>query len=116
MLTCHAHHPRTGYWLETVSYRDAYDSSPELHGCAIANRPEDAIRLIRIQIQTGHPITLSPSEAERALAWACGGGRVQALAALHRGEGAGFSIVQRDGTRAEWRIRPVSRLRLIRSG
>lgn len=74
--------------------------------------PEHAVRLIRLQIRTTHPFAMSPTEVERALAWADGGGRIQALAALHRGEPAGFSIVLRDGLRPEWRVRPVEHLTL----
>lgn len=74
--------------------------------------PEHAIRLIRLQIRTTQPFALTPDEVTRALAWADGGGRIEALAALHRGEPAGFSIILRDGSRPEWRVRPVRHLAL----
>ncbi|MFE1787613.1 hypothetical protein ACFW7J_04255 [Streptomyces sp. NPDC059525] len=105
----------SGYWLEALCYHDAYDAPPELLDRAMLDTPEEAIRLIRIQIRTAHPFALSPAEVDRALAWADGGGRIQALAALHRGETAGFSIVLRDGLRPEWRVRPVDYLSLTRT-
>lgn len=102
-----------GFWFEALCYADAYaDRRPELLDRAMLDTPEEAVRLIRVQIRTTHPFALSPDEAARALAWSDGGGRVPALAALHRGEVAGFSIVLRDGIRAEWRVRPVDYLRL----
>ncbi|MCX5198593.1 hypothetical protein OOK31_32695 [Streptomyces sp. NBC_00249] len=103
---------RTGYWFEALCYKDAYAGPPELLDRAMLDTPEEAVRLIRVQIRTTHPFALSPDEVARALAWADGGGRVQALAALHRGEPAGFSIVLRDGLRPEWRVRPVDHLTL----
>lgn len=102
----------TGYWLEALCYPDAYDQPPELLDRVMLDTPEEAVRLIRIQIRTTYLFALSPAETERALAWADGDGRVPALAALHRGEVAGFSIVLRDGLRAEWRVRPVDYLSL----
>ncbi|MCF3182592.1 hypothetical protein IPZ70_21980 [Streptomyces polychromogenes] len=106
---------RTGYWFEALCYPDAYDAPPELLDRAMLDTPEEAIRLIRLQIRTARPFALSPTEVDRALAWADGGGRIQALAALHRGETAGFSIVLRDGLRPEWRVRPVDYLSLTRT-
>ncbi|MFD7629493.1 hypothetical protein ACFV7Q_26280 [Streptomyces sp. NPDC059851] len=103
---------RTGYWFEAVCHRDGDDRCPELLYRTMLETPERAIRLVRMQIRTTHPFDLSPAEVDRALAWADGGGRVQALAALHRGEPAGFSIVLRDGRRPEWRVLPVGRLTL----
>ncbi|MEU8465923.1 hypothetical protein [Streptomyces sp. NPDC029003] len=111
----HAHprtrtHPtaiRTGYWFEALCHADAYDRPPDLLYRVMLDTPEHAVRLIRLQIRTTHPFALTPDEVARALAWADGGGRIQALAALHRGEPAGFSIALRDGTRPEWRVRPV---------
>ncbi|MFJ9646837.1 hypothetical protein [Streptomyces sp. NPDC101206] len=102
----------TGYWFEAVCYRDGHDRLPELLYRTMLETPERAIRLVRMQIRTTHPFALSPAEVDRALAWADGGGRVQALAALHRGEPAGFSIVLRDGRRPEWRVLPVAHLTL----
>ncbi|MFD0270028.1 hypothetical protein ACFVGY_26225 [Streptomyces sp. NPDC127106] len=102
----------TGYWFEAVCYRDGGDRCPELLYRTVLETPERAIRLVRMQIRTTHPFALSPAEVDRALAWADGGGRVQALAALHRGEPAGFSIVLRDGRRPEWRVQPVRHLTL----
>ncbi|WP_371677293.1 hypothetical protein [Streptomyces sp. NBC_01276] len=102
----------TGYWFEALCHRDAYDGPPELLYRVMLDAPADAVRLIRLQIRTTHPFALTPAEVERALAWADGDGRIQALAALHRGEPAGFSIVLRDGTRPEWRVRPVRHLSL----
>ncbi|MFJ3976156.1 hypothetical protein [Streptomyces sp. NPDC090021] len=101
-----------GYWFEALCYENAYDQVPELLDRAMLDTPEEAVRLIRIQIRTTHPFTLSPAEVDRALAWSDGGGRIPALAALHRGEVAGFSIVLRTGIRAEWRVRPVDYLSL----
>lgn len=103
---------RTGYWFEALCHKDAYDGPPELLYRVMLDTPEHAVRLIRLQIRTTHPFAMSPTEVERALAWADGGGRIQALAALHRGEPAGFSIVLRDGLRPEWRVRPVEHLTL----
>ncbi|RST07392.1 hypothetical protein EF910_06860 [Streptomyces sp. WAC07149] len=103
---------RTGYWFEALCYRDARDRPPELLDRAMLDTPEEAVRRIRLQIRTAHPFTLSPTEAHRALTWADGGGRIHALAALHRGETAGFSIVLRGGLRPEWRVRPVDYLSL----
>ncbi|MFG2879486.1 hypothetical protein ACGFYU_31525 [Streptomyces sp. NPDC048337] len=103
---------RTGYWFEALCYADAYAQTPELLDRVMLDTAEEAIRLIRVQIRTTHPFALSPTEVHRALAWSDGGGRVPALAALHRGEIAGFSIVLRDGLRAEWRVRPVDCLSL----
>ncbi|MCX5376722.1 hypothetical protein [Streptomyces sp. NBC_00091] len=102
----------TGYWFEALCYPDAYDDPPELLDRTTLDTPEEAIRLIRVQIRTTHPFALSPTEVDRALAWADGGGRIHALAALHRGEPAGFSIVLRNGLRPEWRVRPVDYLAL----
>ncbi|MFE3766264.1 hypothetical protein ACFXPI_31420 [Streptomyces sp. NPDC059104] len=103
---------RTGYWFEALSHRDAYDAPPELLYRVMLDTPERAIRLIGHQIRATHPFALTPAEVTRALAWADGGGRIEALAALHRGEPAGFSIILRDGTRPEWRVRPVRHLTL----
>ncbi|GLW00083.1 hypothetical protein ABTX82_34700 [Streptomyces lavendulae] len=103
---------RTGYWFEALCHRDAYDAPPELLYRVMLDTPEHAIRLIRLQIRTTQPFALTPDEVTRALAWADGGGRIEALAALHRGEPAGFSIVLRDGSRPEWRVRPVRHLAL----
>ncbi|MFK0257520.1 hypothetical protein [Streptomyces sp. NPDC090445] len=103
---------RTGYWFEAVCYRDSTDRCPELLYRTVLETPERAVRLVRMQIRTTHPFALSAAEVDRALAWADGGGRVQALAALHRGEAAGFSILLRDGRRPEWRILPVGCLTL----
>ncbi len=103
---------RTGYWFEAVCYRDCYDDRPELLDRTMLDTPEEAVRLVRIQIRTTHPFALSPAEVDRALAWADGGGRIHALAALHRGEPAGFSIVLRSGLRPEWRVLPVEYLSL----
>ncbi|MET8296803.1 DUF397 domain-containing protein [Streptomyces sp. NPDC005180] len=105
----------TGYWFEALCHHDAYDEPPELLDRTMLDTPEAAIRLIRLQIRTAHPFTLSPTEVDRALAWADGGGRIHALAALHRGETAGFSIVLRNGLRPEWRVRPVTYLSLTRT-
>ncbi|MFG2664459.1 DUF397 domain-containing protein [Streptomyces sp. NPDC048387] len=105
----------TGYWFEALCYPDAYDEPPELLDRTMLDTPEAAIRLIRLQIRTAHPFALSPAEVDRALAWADGGGRIHALAALHRGETAGFSIVLRNGLRPEWRVRPVNYLSLTRT-
>ncbi|MEU2394360.1 hypothetical protein [Streptomyces sp. NPDC007369] len=102
----------TGYWFEAVCYRDSGDRSPELLYRTMLETPERAVRLVRMQIRTTHPFDLAPAEVDRALAWADGGGRVQALAALHRGERAGFSLVLYDGRRPEWRITPVCYLAL----
>ncbi|MFZ3498421.1 hypothetical protein ACODT5_35215 [Streptomyces sp. 5.8] len=102
----------SGYWFEALCYADAYAQTPELLDRTMLDTPEEAVRLIRIQIRTTHPFALSSAEVDRALAWSDGGGRVPALAALHRGEVAGFSIVLRDGIRAEWRVRPVDYLSL----
>lgn len=123
-----AHHPprspardlvaslHTGYWFEALCHRDAYDGPPELLDRVMLDTPEEAVRLIRLQIRTTHPFVLSPTEVERALAWADGPGRIPALAALHRGEPAGFSIVLRNGLRPEWRVRPVPYLSLAACG
>ncbi|MEU3316576.1 DUF397 domain-containing protein [Streptomyces sp. NPDC006662] len=105
----------TGYWFEALCYLDAYDEPPELLDRTMLDTPEAAIRLIRLQIRTAHPFALAPTEVDRALAWADGGGRIHALAALHRGETAGFSIVLRNGLRPEWRVRPVTYLSLTRT-
>ncbi|MEU3468130.1 DUF397 domain-containing protein [Streptomyces sp. NPDC006687] len=105
----------TGYWFEALCYPDAYDEPPELLDRTMLDTPEAAIRLIRLQIRTAHPFALAPTEVDRALAWADGGGRIHALAALHRGETAGFSIVLRNGLRPEWRVRPVNYLSLTRT-
>ncbi|MGW5342251.1 hypothetical protein [Streptomyces sp. HUAS TT3] len=102
----------TGYWFEAVCYRDGQDRLPELLYRTMLETPERAVRLVRTQIRTTHPFALSPAEVDRALAWADGGGRVQALAALHRGEPAGFGIALRDGRRPEWRVLPVAHLTL----
>ncbi|MFF1558854.1 hypothetical protein [Streptomyces sp. NPDC058279] len=101
---------RTGYWFEALCYPDAYSTAPELLDRLMLDTPEEAVRLIRTQIRTTRPFALTPTEVDRALAWADGGGRLQALAALHRGEPAGFSIVLRSGLRPEWRVRPVDYL------
>ncbi|EFL16743.1 predicted protein [Streptomyces sp. C] len=103
---------RTGYWFEALCYRDARDRPPELLDRAMLDTPEEAVRRIRLQIRTAHPFALSPTEVHRALTWADGGGRIHTLAALHRGETAGFSIVLRGGLRPEWRVRPVDYLSL----
>ncbi|MCJ1681505.1 hypothetical protein MTF65_29950 [Streptomyces sp. APSN-46.1] len=103
---------RSGYWFEALCYADAYAQPPELLDRVMLDTPEEAVRLIRVQIRTTHPFALSPTEVDRALAWSDGGGRIQALAALHRGEVAGFSIVLRNGIRTEWRVRPVDYLSL----
>ncbi|MFF4492434.1 DUF397 domain-containing protein [Streptomyces sp. NPDC001546] len=105
----------TGYWFEALCYPDAYDEPPELLDRTMLDTPEAAIHLIRLQIRTAHPFALAPTEVDRALAWADGGGRIHALAALHRGETAGFSIVLRNGLRPEWRVRPVNYLSLTRT-
>ncbi|MGW2679668.1 DUF397 domain-containing protein [Streptomyces sp. NPDC001436] len=105
----------TGYWFEALCHHDAYDEPPELLDRTMLDTPEAAIRLIRLQIRTAHPFALAPTEVDRALAWADGGGRIHALAALHRGETAGFSIVLRNGLRPEWRVRPVNYLSLTRT-
>ncbi|MFJ3926186.1 hypothetical protein [Streptomyces sp. NPDC090022] len=99
---------RTGYWFEAVCYRDVYDDRPRLLHRAMLDTPEQAVRLVGSQIRAARPVPLTAAEIERALAWAAAGGRVAALAALHRGEPAGFSIVLRDGLRPEWRVVPVS--------
>ncbi|MEW2414318.1 hypothetical protein AB0953_11430 [Streptomyces sp. NPDC046866] len=106
----------TGYWFEAVCFKDAYTTAPELLDRVMLASPEEAVRLIRIQIRTTHPFALSPAEVERALAWAGGEGRVNALAALHRGEPAGFAIMLRSGLRAEWRVVPVRFLTLQPAG
>ncbi|MEV7418997.1 hypothetical protein [Streptomyces sp. NPDC089919] len=103
---------RPSYWLETVCFRDAYTVLPELLDRGVYAAPEEAVRAMRMQIRSGHPFGLSGAEAERALAWLGGAGRVQALAALHRGESAGFGVVRGDGLRAEWRVLPVHCLEL----
>ncbi|MFF7080334.1 hypothetical protein [Streptomyces lavendulae] len=108
----HAAAIRTGYWFQALCHHDAYDAPPELLYRVMLDTPERAIRLIGHQIRAMHPFALNPDEVTRALAWADGGGRIEALAALHRGEPAGFSIVLRDGTRPEWRVRPVRHLAL----
>ncbi|WP_327414613.1 hypothetical protein [Streptomyces sp. NBC_01233] len=91
---------------------DAYDQTPELLDRVMLDTPEEAVRLVRIQIRTTQPFALSPAEVDRALAWSDSGGRIPTLTALHRGEVAGFSIVLRNGIRAEWRVRPVDYLSL----
>ncbi|MEU3772300.1 hypothetical protein AB0F11_03605 [Streptomyces sp. NPDC032472] len=107
---------RTGYWFEAVCFKDAYTTAPELLDRVMLATPEEAVRLVRIQIRTTHPFALSPAEVERALAWAGGEGRVHALAALHRGEPAGFGIMLRSGLRAEWRVLPVRYLGIQPAG
>lgn len=77
----------------------------------VAN-PRAAIRALRIDIRGAHVFTLTRHEIARALEWVDGSGWMQAAAALYRGEETGFTIILRDGTCAEWRVRPVRFLSL----
>ncbi|MEU9031597.1 hypothetical protein AB0D46_29575 [Streptomyces sp. NPDC048383] len=66
-----------------------------------------AVRAIRVDIRDAHVFPMTHYETTRALERVDAGGRLQAVAALHRGETTGFTITLRDGTCAEWRLRPV---------
>ncbi|MFF4320289.1 hypothetical protein [Streptomyces sp. NPDC001568] len=72
----------------------------------VAN-PLAAVRAIRVDIRDSDVLTMTRDERIRALKHVDAGGRLQAVAALYRGEATGFTITLRDGTCAEWRLRPV---------
>ncbi|MFJ7271092.1 hypothetical protein ACIQV3_31370 [Streptomyces sp. NPDC099050] len=45
----------TGFWFEALCYADAYAAQrPELLDRAMLDTPEEAVRLIRVQIRTTH--------------------------------------------------------------
>ncbi|MEV7618001.1 hypothetical protein [Streptomyces sp. NPDC089799] len=107
---------RTGYWCEAVRYRDTYDDRPELLDRIMLGTPEAAIRLIHTRIRTGHPFSLSPTDTDQALVLADRGSRIHALAALHRGEPAGFNLTLHDGLRIGWRVLPIRHLAVTMHG
>ncbi|MFD3873759.1 hypothetical protein [Streptomyces sp. NPDC058623] len=77
----------------------------------VAN-PLAAVRAIRVDIRDAHVFPMTRDERIRALKHVDTGGRLQAVAALHRGETTGFTITLRDGTCAEWRLRLVRHMAL----
>ncbi|MFE9249939.1 hypothetical protein [Streptomyces sp. NPDC007088] len=62
---------------------------------------------MRRQVRDNKLFVLNERELGRAHRALDRGGTVPALAALLRGEPCGFSVRLDDGTRAEWRVRPV---------
>ncbi|MFD6878016.1 MULTISPECIES: hypothetical protein [unclassified Streptomyces] len=74
--------------------------------------PLAAVRAIRVHILDADVFTMTRDERIRALERLDSGGRLQAVAALYRGEATGFTITLRDGTCAEWRLRPVRHMAL----
>ncbi|MDA5280570.1 hypothetical protein [Streptomyces sp. Isolate_45] len=74
--------------------------------------PLAAVRAVRVDILDSDVFAMKRDERIRALQHVDAGGRLQAVAALYRGGTTGFTITLRDGTRAEWRLRPVRHMAL----
>lgn len=101
-----------GFRFEVLRYGPANGFVPEPVDLRLLANPRDAIRILRVQLRSSHVLGLTPSEAGRALYWAEQGGWVQALGALHRGEGCGFTLMLRKGRHIEWTVRPLTYLTL----
>lgn len=105
-----------GFRFEVLRYGPATGFVPEPIDLRILPGPRDTIRIIRVQPRTSHVLGLTPRETTRALHWADQGGWVQALAAVHRDESCGFTLLLRKGRHIEWHVRPVRYLTLAPSG
>lgn len=97
-----------GYRFAALRYGPATGFVPEPIVLRITDTPQEAIRAVRIQLRANHLFGLTPRELTRALHWSDQGGWVQALAALHRGEPCGFTLMLRGGRHIEWRVRPLT--------
>ncbi|MFD6889313.1 hypothetical protein [Streptomyces sp. NPDC059957] len=102
---------RLGVAIERVRYNPRGGPVELRAPVQLVANPRAAIRALRIDIRGVH-VTLTRPEIARALEWVDGSGWIQAVAALYRGEETGFTIILRDGTCAEWRVRPVRFLSL----
>ncbi|WP_330331945.1 hypothetical protein OHS33_20985 [Streptomyces sp. NBC_00536] len=101
-----------GVAIERVRY-SAHGGPVEVRApVQVVANPRAAVRALRVDIRGAHVFTLTRHEIARALKWVDGSGCLQAVAALYRGEPTGFTIILRDGTCAEWRVRPVRYLSL----
>lgn len=103
----HDHAVRTGVEIERVRYNPRGGPVEVRSPVQVVTNPRAAIRALRIDIRGAHVFTLTRHEIARALERVGGSGWMQAAAALYRGEATGFTIILRDGTCAEWRVRPV---------
>ncbi|MFD9567681.1 hypothetical protein [Streptomyces sp. NPDC059994] len=101
----------SGVEIERVRYNPRRGPVELRAPVQVVANPRAAIRALRIDIRGVH-VTLTSHEIARALEWVDGSGWIQAVAALYRGEETGFTIILRDGTCAEWRVRPVRFLSL----
>ncbi|WP_330261773.1 hypothetical protein [Streptomyces sp. NBC_00539] len=106
------HGVRTGAVIERVRYHPKGGPVEVRAPVQVVANPRAAVRALRIDIRGAHVFTLTRQEIARALEWVDGSGWLQAVAALYRGEETGFTIILRDGTCAEWRVRPVRFLSL----
>ncbi|MEV0410331.1 hypothetical protein AB0I68_05815 [Streptomyces sp. NPDC050448] len=110
--TDHDHAVGMGVVIERVRYKRAGGPVEVRAPLQVVANPRAAVRALRVDIRGAHVFTLTRHEIARALEWVDGSGWLQAVSALYRGEATGFTIILRDGTCAEWRVRPVRFLSL----
>lgn len=103
-----AQHLQHGYRVEAArTFPAGSPKLPQPRDLRVLSSPREALRLVRRQVRDNKLFALNERELDRAHRVLRRGGTVPALAALHRGESCGFSVRLDDGTRAEWRVRPV---------
>lgn len=110
--TDHDHAVGMGVVIERVRYRHTGGPVEVRAPLQVVANPRAAVRALRVDIRSAHVCSLTRHEIARALEWVDGSGWLQAVSALYRGEATGFTIILRDETCAEWRIRPVRYLSL----
>lgn len=101
-----------GFWFEALSVELGRGVLPQPRELRMHESAQAAVRAIRIQVRTLHVASINPAEIFRSLEWA-DRGCIQAIAALHRGEACGFTLITQSGVHLEWSVRPVNYLSLI---